>query len=328
MKIISTKLIQLITLLNDQAYHDGTTIGEKLNVTRSAVWKMIKKLHAYGVQIESVKGKGYRLITPLKLLDRRSIRQQLTDKIVKIEVFESIGSTNEYLKSYYTDKATRICLAEQQEQGKARLQRNWYSPFGLNVYFSCLYHFQQDMSELAGLSLVVSLAVVKTLHGYGLPASLAVKWPNDVVYLGQKLAGILIEVQAETHGVCHAIIGIGINVNIHQDANRQIDQPWTSLMNILDEYIDRNQLCATLANYLLQDLKRFEKLGLAAFMAEWQTVDLLTGQMVTLKCGEHLITGMAMGINAHGHLLLRLKNGKMQAFSSGDASVIKRRAKM
>lgn len=321
-KKLNTNLIKIVSILNDGQYHDGTTIGETLKMTRSAVWKTIKRLESYEIKIDSIKGKGYALLEPLILLDQSKIKKQLTQAKVAINVFEYIDSTNDYLKSVKGEKGIKICLAEQQTRGKGRLNRDWYSPFAKNIYLSCLYPFQKDMSELAGLSLVTSLAVIETLRGYGISDNLYVKWPNDIVYANKKLSGNLIEIQAESYGASVAIIGIGINVNMLSDED-QVSQKWTSMQKILGEYINRNDLCARLIDLLLANIAKFTAQGLAPFIEEWVRSDCLTNQTIAVKNVNDTIKGRVTGINEQGHLLLHLANGTVRAFSSGDTSIVK-----
>lgn len=323
MKKLTSRFAKLVTILNDGHYHDGTTLGDTLNMTRSAVWKAIKKLQSYGVKVDSIKGKGYSLLEPLTLLNQKIIKQNISPKKIDINVFETIDSTNDYLKKNPPSKHIKICLAEQQTQGKGRLSRNWYSPFGQNIYFSCAYPFQKDVSELAGLSLVVSLAVAKTLEIYSLPNALLVKWPNDIIYDKKKISGNIIEIHAESHGTCYAIIGIGINVNMMQDESHSISQTWTSLRKITANYIDRNQLCISLINHLVTYLKTFETKGLSSFIHEWNDMDYLINKDISLKNNNKKIVGTAMGIDRLGHLILKLKNSTIQHFSSGDTTILK-----
>lgn len=323
-KKLNTNLIKVVSILNDGEYHDGTTIGDKLHMTRSAVWKTIKKLENYEIKLDSVKGKGYALLEPLLLLDIIKIKKNLENSRVDLCVFESVDSTNEYLKTFKNSRSIKICLAEQQTHGKGRLNREWFSPFAKNIYMSCLYPFQKDVSELSGLSLVMSLAVVKTLKNSGVSENLFVKWPNDIVYDNKKISGSLIEIQAETHGICHAVIGVGINVNMLNVERGRIPQAWTSMQKILNTYIDRNVLCASLINNLLDYLHRFETEGLSSFVDEWKNADCLTNQAITVSNINESIEGKVMGINEQGHLMLQLKNGKIRAFSSGDTSIVKR----
>lgn len=322
-KKINTSLVKVVNILSDGEYHDGTSLGEALNMTRSAIWKTIKKLQNYHIKIDSVKGKGYALLEPLSLLDSAKIKKKLHGEKCDISLFESIDSTNAYLKSYRNNKGTKICLAEQQTQGRGRLNRDWHSPFGQNIYMSCLYSLQKDISELAGLSLVTALSIVKTLKEFGMDDQLLVKWPNDILYDGKKIAGGLIEVHAEAHGLSVVIIGIGINVNMMED-EQQVSQPWISMRKALNHYVDRNDLCALLINNLFNYLQRFNEHGFAAFISEWMAHDCLMQKVVTLKNLNEKVTGKVVGVNDHGYLLLKLADGKVRAISSGDASIVKK----
>jgi BirA family transcriptional regulator, biotin operon repressor / biotin---[acetyl-CoA-carboxylase] ligase len=323
MKKLTASFANLVAILNDGHYHDGTTIGEKLNITRSAVWKTIKKLQSYGIKVDSIKGKGYALLEPLILLNQNTIKENIAQEKIDVEVFETISSTNAYLKARINDHAIKICLAEQQTQGKGRLHRTWHSPFGQNIYLSCQYSFQRDVSQLAGLSLVVSLAIAKTLANYALPKAMAVKWPNDIFYDEKKLSGALIEIQAESHGVCHAIIGIGLNVNMMHDDEQHILQDWTSLRKITASYIDRNEVCSLLMENLITYLRQFEKEGLAPFINEWNDADCLMNKDISLKNGSKNIHGKAKGIDNLGNLILQASDGRLHAFSSGDTMLMK-----
>lgn len=318
------KLAKLTAILGDGEFHDGNALGESLQMTRSAVWKMIKKLERYDVQITSVKGKGYALSEPLILLDADAIRKQLRDKKCQLTVLESVGSTNDYLKALRKSKDIHFCAAEQQTAGKGRFNRAWYSPFGRNIYLSCLYPFQKDISELAGMSLVVSLAIVHALKQAGLQENVFVKWPNDIVCGGKKIAGTLIELSAESHGASHAVIGIGLNVNMLNDERGKISQAWTSMRRELETYFDRNLICAALINAMRDYLQRFEREGFGAFVKEWKSEEILTGKTVALKTVGATITGKVTGINAQGNLLMKLPDGEVRAFSSGDTSIVKK----
>ncbi len=324
MKIMSPHLDAIVAILSDGHYHDGTTIGKALNLTRTAVWKIIKKLQHYGIQIVSQKGKGYILQQPLILLNKERIQQNSGCETWDISVFETITSTNDYLKSFRHLKQSKLCLAEHMSQGRGRLHRKWQAPFGKNIYLSCLYPFQKDVSELAGLSLVMGLAIVKTLNHFGILQSLLVKWPNDILYDDKKMSGVLIDIQAETHGHCQAIVGIGLNVN-GETVSETIEQPVTSMQQILQQSLDRNKVCAVLIQHMLQALQQFDHAGFAPFVNEWRQVDSLLQQTITLTNMDKVVSGNVVGVNDHGHLLLQLDNGNVQAYSAGDVSGVRRR---
>ncbi|OGT36493.1 MAG: biotin--[acetyl-CoA-carboxylase] ligase [Gammaproteobacteria bacterium RIFCSPHIGHO2_12_FULL_37_14] len=322
LKKTNLNLSHLVYLLNKSGYHNGISLGRDLGISRAAVCKLIQKLKDYDIQIDSVKKKGYALLEPLILLDRIKIQEYLMTTDITIDLFERLSSTNDYLKLLDHSGNPRICLAEQQTHGRGRLARRWHSPFAQNIYFSCIYYFEKDISELAGLSLIVSLAVVTMLKHFQL-SDVQIKWPNDVFYNGQKLSGSLIEIEAETHGICRAIIGIGININMLNDQGGNISQEWTSMRIITKQYMDRNKICALLIDTLFAYLKKFSTHGLSIFQHEWQSVDLLFNKIVNLKNGTQDYTGRVTGINHLGNLLLEIRHGTIKAFSSGDTSIVK-----
>lgn len=322
--MLNTNLIKVCELLSDNQYHDGTSIGNELGITRAAVWKVIKKLQQYDVDLKSIKGKGYLLETPLILLNEKNLQNDI-NQTVQLEVLEKINSTNDYLKHFTSqNKTIRVCLAEMQTQGKGRLNRQWHSPFGKNINFSLLYPFQKDISELSGLSLVVGLAICRAIENIlHLKSLLSVKWPNDISVNGQKISGTLIEIQAESNGSCQAIIGVGINVNLEQATSEQINQPWTSLSQLTGHYIDRNLLSSALIQNLIEYIERFSQLGLNVFIDEWQERDALFGNLVEVASARKKYKGMGYGINQQGHFLLKMPDNAVKAFASGDASIVK-----
>ena len=312
----------LIKILSDGAVHDGNDLGEALGMTRSAVWKIIQKCQTLGVDITSVKGKGYAMKTPLALLNPDEITAGVTHPI-QLSLYEEIGSTNDELMQMSGNRQVNVCLAEMQTQGRGRLGRQWASPFGQNIYLSCRYPFTKEVSELAGLSLVVSLSILEALAPLACP--LAVKWPNDVICEQGKLAGTLIELRAESNGGCDAVIGIGLNVNM--ELQTSIDQPWTSLRHLTQTIHDRNPIVIRLLNQLISDLQLFEADGLASFQARWQANDFYAGKTVSLSHANTIFTGEVLGISDQGYLRLQLPEGGVKHFASGDAQLLKKTPK-
>lgn len=243
-------------------------------------------------------------------LNKAKIQSCLNLQNLHLDVFGEINSTNEYLKNAEKIDKIHVCLAESQTQGRGRLQREWHSPAGKNIYLSLRYQTNKNFSELGGLSLVVGLSVCAVLKN--LP-NVKLKWPNDVYVDDKKIAGCLIELQA----ISDVIIGIGLNVNM-QDAN--LDRAWASIKTITGVDMDRNILVAELIKSLIKNITIFEKQSLAPFMQDFQRQDYLLNKAVTLNCGNKKYQGIASGINEQGHFGL-LINGEIQYFSSGDASL-------
>jgi BirA family biotin operon repressor/biotin-[acetyl-CoA-carboxylase] ligase len=324
MKKQNSNLIKIVKILSDMDYHDGDSIGEMLGITRTAVWKYIQKLDNYGIEISSVKSKGYALKEPLTLLDEHNIASNVHNKNIRLEVFETINSTNNYLRDSLYRAHNKIALSEHQSHGKGRMDRKWHAPFGQNIYLSYCYCFKKDLSELAGLSMVVCIALIEELQKIIGEERLMAKWPNDVLLRGQKLVGILIEVQAEANGLCYATIGIGINVNMAKAEGIHIPQPWIALKEATGKNLDRNLLSASVINRLNDYLNYFQQEGIEPFLDKWDKVDILRDQEVILLSGEEEIEGVAKGINSQGNLLIEIKEGVVRSFSSGDTSIKKK----
>ena len=324
MKNTNEKLVEICNILNDLNFHDGTSIGAELNISRTAVWKWVSKLQSYGIEITKVKGKGYLLKEPLILLDSKKIETLLKSEHFIIDTVESIDSTNNYLNNHNKSATPHICIAEHQTRGRGRFSREWYSPFGKNIYFSMQYSIQQDISQLGGLSLAVGMIVCKAIEkACKLPNRLMLKWPNDITYNGKKLAGVLIEVRAEVNGNCSVIIGIGINVNMPITNKVTFNQEWASIMQITGSPQDRNNICAILIDKLTLGIEQYLITGFKSYMPEWKKRDSLFGKMIQIQDGNEIFKGIATGVDLQGHLLINLETNIKKAFAAGEATLFK-----
>ncbi len=317
MKDLNENLSGVVKILSDREFHDGTDIGNQLGITRAAVWKVIKKLEAYHIPINSVKGRGYSLQDDLLLLDKRIIKKNLEQKRIPIDILETVDSTNDYLKSTSSDGPIRVCLAEHQTAGRGRFNRTWHSPFGQNLYFSLRYRFEKDLCELQGLSIAIGTLLIEAIESsFNMSDKLMLKWPNDIYCNGAKLAGSLVEIQAESNGYCSMVLGIGVNVNM-----LEMPKSWTSVRKINQTYNDRNILCANLANLLLDKLNNYDAEQLPHYRKLWQARDFLLNKSIKLKAHTNTIQGNVLGLDKQGRLKLKLKNGHICSFSSGDTSL-------
>ncbi len=318
MKTISTALQNLVHILNDGQLHSGHDLSQALHISRNAVWKHINQLAKYDIDIESIQSTGYRLKSPLILLNENEIRKHLQDPKVKLSLLGSVASTNDYVRELPASSQLQFCLAEHQIKGRGRFGRTWLAPFGANILLSCRFSLEEDLSHLGGLSLCIGLAILKAVQEFGLE-ELSCKWPNDILYRNKKLAGILIETRGEAHNLSEAIIGIGLNVNMQEAFLKQVDRPITSLEAILGMPQDRNKIAALIINSLCHHLTQFQKQGLNK--TEWDQYDFLHGKDITLHVGTEYIQGLATGVDASGHLLLKLPSGEVKAYSAGEASL-------
>lgn len=301
---------KLLNLISDGNFHSGEALGKQLGITRSAIWKSIKQLAKLGIEVESITGKGYRLRNKIELLNKNNIAKQLSDhskkQIDDIVLLNQVNSTNDYLFSQAREKPERniACLAEQQTHGKGRRGREWISPFGNNVYLSLLWHFKSAPGEIVGLSIAVATAVTKTLEQLGISNGLTLKWPNDILWKNKKLAGILLEMIAEPNNTCSVVIGIGLNTQLSDKDSARIDQPSTSVSDILEKAVSRNEISGLLLNSLVDTIEQFQRDGLQTALEEWKKYDHFAGQNVTLHTAEQNINGIMQGLGDRGELLL------------------------
>ncbi|MFK0090949.1 bifunctional biotin--[acetyl-CoA-carboxylase] ligase/biotin operon repressor BirA [Pseudomonas sp. NPDC090755] len=313
-------MLKLLKLLKDGRFHSGQDLGTALGVSRSAVWKQLQHLEAeLNLPIHKVRGRGYQLAAPLSLLEEAAIAEFSLGEHWPVSIHDSIDSTNaQALRAIGEGQAAPfLVLAERQTAGRGRRGRQWVSPFAENLYYSLVLRIEGGMRQLEGLSLVVGLAVLRTLQSFGV-ADAGLKWPNDVLVNNQKIAGILLELVGDPADVCHVVLGIGINVNMQVAS--EVDQLWTSVRRETGVNIDRNLMVARLNHNLQIDLERHRRDGFSAFQAQWEQAHLWQGRAVSLIAGVNRIDGVVLGIDGQGALRLEI-NGEEKSFSGGELSL-------
>lgn len=309
--------MQLLRLLADGRFHSGEELGERLGISRSAVWKQLQQLQADSeVCLHRVRGKGYRLEQPLSLLSAEAIKSRLPD--LRLWVEDRVDSTNALALRYLTcHEPPFVVMAEAQTAGRGRRGRHWVSPYGENLYFSQVIRIERSATQLQALSLVVGVAVLRTLRQLGV-VGVGLKWPNDLQVEGKKIAGILLELSGDPADVCQVVIGIGINANMR--AGSGIDQDWTSMHLETGWQVERNDLAVALAVELEQVLRVHREQGFAAFHEEWEASHVWQGREVRLISGVHEIAGTVLGVTTDGGLRLAVE-GSEQVYSGGELSL-------
>ncbi|MDH0749011.1 bifunctional biotin--[acetyl-CoA-carboxylase] ligase/biotin operon repressor BirA [Pseudomonas sp. GD03842] len=311
---------RLLRLLSDGEFHSGEDLGRTLGVSRSAVWKRLQQLQdETGLEIHKVRGRGYRLASPLHVLDLQRLSAAHRGWGWTVHVHDVIDSTNAEAMRLVAAGAPlpALVLSEQQTAGRGRRGRKWISPYAENLYYSLALRIDGGMRQLEGLSLLVGLAVVNTLREMGVERA-GLKWPNDILAGGKKLAGILLELTGDPADVCHVVIGIGINVNMR--TAQEVDQAWTSMRLETGIDIDRNEVSSRLSSVLNPYLEVHGRSGFAAFKDEWERHHLWQGCPVTLLAGSTAVDGMVVGVDAVGALRLEVE-GEVRTFSGGELSL-------
>ncbi len=314
----------LIQLLGDGQFHSGEELGASLGVSRAAVWKKLKGLELLGLELDSVRGRGYRLSSRIELFDEKAVREELSPAVseqTSINLKMITGSTNDDVRQMPEDLNWRVCMAEYQGQGRGRRGRTWESPFGSSLYFSMLWRLDGGLAALEGLSLAVGLAVLQTLESLGVQG-LSLKWPNDILANGCKLSGVLLEINGDPTGDCEVVIGIGVNLLLGKEQREKVDQPVTDVYQLLNKSISKNKLAGCLIEQLATMLEVFREHGFSAFRDEWLRHDAFAGQQVILSAGREVITGTASGVSTSGAVLIKNELG-LTPYAGGEISLRK-----
>lgn len=312
-------MYELIALLSDGKFHSGSELGHRLELTRAGIWKRLQhvKLH-HGLEILAVPGKGYKLTRPLHLLDRDQLAGIMSPW--PVESVELTDSTNAVVLRRVArgDTPPFAVVAEQQSSGRGRRGRVWASPYGENIYYSLAVELTGGSHRLDGLSLTVGVAVAETLLSIGV-SNVGLKWPNDVLLAGRKVAGILIELHGDPMDICTAIIGIGINVNMQ--VTEAVDQPWSSLRLQTGCLWDRTTIVMGLTKTLNACLAEHIQDGFGCSLrGRWEALHAWRDQPVSLISGIHIEEGIARGVDERGALLIEI-DGVERAFSGGELSL-------
>lgn len=310
--------LKIIRVLSDGEFHSGEQLGEKLGMSRAAINQHIHTLKNWGIDIYTVTGKGYCLSAALQLLDDDAIRAGVRGS-GDVQVIPVIDSTNQYLMERMSDlRSGDTCIAEYQQAGRGRRGRQWFSPFGANLYMSMYWRLEQGPAAAMGLSLVVGIVIAEALQSAG-AKDVRVKWPNDLYLNDRKLAGILVELSGKTGDVAHIVIGAGINLMMRNVDDSVVNQQWISLQEA-GITIDRNALTVALINKMREALTLFETEGLAPFIDRWASLDNFINRPVKLVIGEREIHGVARGIDSRGGLLLE-QEGEITGWVGGEISL-------
>ena len=323
---VSDSQDKILNALKDGKFHSGESLGELLGVSRTAVWKQLQKLEEIGLQVESVKGTGYRVANGIDLLVEADItahlRESNRNEPRSIELFQSLDSTNKYLQEQAEKSGCSgsVVLAERQTSGRGRRGKTWVSPFAANIYMSILWDFEQGAQALEGLSLAVGVAVRRALIEVGLE-DVRLKWPNDIYIGNKKLGGILLEMIGDPAGHCSVVIGVGINVSMPASIAVNIDQPWTDCCSESDAPIARSRLAALLIDNIFDILNDFESLGFAGYRDEWQEADAFKGLQGTISTPRDSVSGTVIGVDNSGAVQLKLMSGAVKSFIGGELSL-------
>lgn len=305
-------------------YVSGQKIADSLGLSRTAVWKGVRKLRTTGYTIEAVPNRGYRLLGSVDLPISDEIRRfkNSGDFGCEIVFMKTLDSTNDLALMLASQGACHgtVVTADGQTSGRGRKGRKWVSPSGENLYISIVLRPPVSPAEASQIPILSVMAILRTMRETAPDLSLKIKWPNDVFAEGKKISGTLCEMKAEIDRVDHVIVGVGVNVNM--DIPENLLDTATSMKAETGRVFSRPELAALL-------LDKFENLysdwlgkgDLSDFQQEWRDHSMLLGRQVDVRTPTKIISGWAAGIDPEGALKLEYPDGRVRYVYAGDASL-------
>ena len=321
----------ILSLFNrtPDGFVSGERISQELGVSRTAVWKHIRNLRQAGYQIEAIPSRGYQLQQSPDVLMPEAIQSGLECRLVgsRIISLDETDSTNLQACRLGDDGAVDglVVIADRQSSGKGRMGRQWESPGGVNLYASVLLRPPVMPFEAPKLTFLSAVAVCRAIKNCtGLQSK--VKWPNDILLNGAKVAGLLNEMSSETDQVHYVVLGIGVNLNMHAEQfPADLRYPATSLAIAIGQPVSRLAFTRTLLQELDALYQLYLEQGSAPVFAAWTELCDLTGQEVLVDCNNLLIEGTMIGLADDGALLVRTATGKIETIYAGDVKPAKNR---
>lgn len=306
----------------------GADLAQELGISRAAVWARIEELRSLGYGIEASPHEGYRLRSIPDVLHADDLFSRLGRvKVVgrDIRVFRETTSTSDVVEKLARDgvKEGVVVFAESQTKGRGRLGRKWMSPARKGLWFSLLLRPKLRPQAATQLTIASATALARAIQGQtGLQPE--IKWPNDILIHGRKVAGILTELNAELDTVRYIIVGIGVDVNLNAgDFPLDLRKLATSLKIETNGLIDRAELAAAILRELDKDYARVAAGKFELLADEWEEQCTTIGHNVVITIGNRKVSGRAESLDSDGALLLRTEHGHLERIIGGDVTLEK-----
>lgn len=318
----------ILNSLRAATWASGAELSARLGVTRAAIWARIEELRSLGYQIEASPHSGYRLLgCPDRLHADDLISRLGVVRVIgrDIRVFQETTSTSDVLEKLARDgvREGMVVFAESQTRGRGRLGRAWISPPGKGLWFSVLLRPTLRPQAATRLTVAAAVALSRAIRRE-LPLRPEIKWPNDLMIHGRKIAGVLTELTGELDSIHYVSLGIGVNVNLERDdlapAVRDVA---TSLKLALGRPVDRPALAAAILHELDETYAATRNDDFAVLADEWSAQCTTLGRHISVHTGQRRIVGRAESLDDEGALLLRTDSGHLERIIGGDVSVEK-----
>ncbi|MBN2984275.1 MULTISPECIES: biotin--[acetyl-CoA-carboxylase] ligase [Cohnella] len=317
-----TSLLALLESAEPNAYVSGEEISRRLGVSRTAVWKQVRKLEAEGFRIEAVPRLGYRLAGRPERLSQAELAGRMKTRSFGrvLHLLESVHSTQDVMRKLAEEGAPEgtLVIAEQQTAGRGRMGRSWVSPAGKGIWMSLLLRPRLPMQATPQLTLLAAVALSRAISAV-VPLSIGIKWPNDLLVDGRKISGILLESATEDERVRYIVVGIGVSVNLErEDYPEEVAGKAVSLKMAAGRPVDRAELIAC----TLQEFENLYELylqeGFEPIRALWEARSVNLNRPAVLHTPKGVIEGVPRGLSDMGGLRVELPDGSIETVYSAE----------
>lgn len=314
--------IMELLLENNENYISGEYISEKLGISRASIWKGINTLKKEGYEIESKTGSGYKLIKKSNkdnFSTYEFIHNLNTSYIAQnIKFFKTIDSTNTYANQV-AEKHDEgmVIISNEQTKGKGRTGKKWISKENVGIYFSMILKPNIPIIKASFLTQVAGASLCSALNQNNIDAQ--IKWPNDIIINGKKIAGILTEMNAEIDLINHIVVGIGINIYKNTFDN-EISDVATSLENE-NFKVDKNKLLKNFFETFEELYNNFKNNSNEKTLKILRDNSAVIGKEIFLIKKGHKEKVFAENIDNDGNLIVKTKSGDIKTVFSGEISI-------
>jgi BirA family biotin operon repressor/biotin-[acetyl-CoA-carboxylase] ligase len=320
----------ILHLLREKASNSlsGEEMSHRLKVSRTAVWKRVKRLRSLGYEIEASTRSGYRLVRSPDLLTPSELKPILNTKWMgrMIHHFHTVDSTNSmaYQLALGGAQEGEVVIAESQKKGKGRLGRYWFSPPSLNLYLSVILRPKIPPQQASLITLMAAVATADAIQKLSCLVPL-IKWPNDILVKGRKVAGLLNEIHSEMDLIHFVILGIGVNLNMDRKMFPiGIRTKATSMKSEMGEKVSRKAFFSCLLEELERWYAIFLEEGGPPVLKAWRDRAQIKGRDVQVSSFGETLVGTAVDVDSDGALILETKDGKRKRVVAGDVEYSKR----
>jgi BirA family biotin operon repressor/biotin-[acetyl-CoA-carboxylase] ligase len=319
---MNNRIIEMLEQ-HKEDYLSGEVLSRELNISRTAVWKQIKKLESQGYRFEATRRLGYRLIGKPSKLSVQELMDKLsgTTLIKAIKLHDTVDSTQNIAQRLAEDDALEgtLVIAEQQTSGRGRMGRKWVSPPGKGVWMSLVLRPNLPLQFASQLTLLTAVALCRALKTLAAPLEIGIKWPNDLLISGKKISGILLESTAEEERLKYVIAGIGISVNLEpEDYEAELRDIATSLRIELGRPLDRTEVIASFIREFEQLYAAYQNDGFGLIRTLWEALSVSLFKPMQLKTPSGMMIGTPIGLDERGALLAKLEDGTIMPIFSAE----------